>query len=84
MELKLSDFEVVQNLARPVLCQKWLKLEGDRKYEIFTMDNKYIWYVTIEEKREDGRYYLIHADKVTEFRSAMWSINNFLGHENAG
>jgi hypothetical protein len=55
--MNIADFKLEKNRQRPDFCYGYKKSDGNRKYEIFTMNGGKSFLVSIEEKRMDGRFY---------------------------
>ncbi len=72
--MELKDFKKVENISRKDMCYSYIYKKSDFKYTIFTSDGGKKFLATIEQKRLDGRYYLVLG---LNFSSTQESINHF-------
>lgn len=57
MEMLISEFKIRRNRQRPELCYGYEKIDGIKKYSIFTMNAGKTFLASLEKKRLNNRYY---------------------------
>jgi hypothetical protein len=73
--MTLQDFKIVKNKQRPDFCYSYEKKTDTQKHSIFTMDGGHTYLASIEELRQDGRWYSELSEKFNTIGECINAFN---------
>lgn len=77
VEFKLNEFKLIKNRQEPDLIYSYVKKEGQTKYTIFTMNGGLELLLSIEIKRNDGKYYSDYEYRYFNIDECIEDINEY-------